>query len=757
MAITRALFAGDDPTPDSVKKRMALAELLRQQGDDISHIDSPLEAIGSILQSGAAVYNDRKAQSDQKAGMSSRNAALASLLTGSGGSSSAMMGGGGAAIGGGMGGMGGGVDLGGGAIAPSGATANLKPADREGYVMSYLTSKGLAPHQAAGFTGNLIQESSLNTGAKNPGDGRDGSDSIGIGQWNGDRARNLRAFAKGTGRDVGDIDTQLDFALHEMGLGNAELRNLPGWGAEGRAGQALKSAQDVQSAAAAGISFERPSGWSQANPTAGHGWDNRFGHAQRLAGMNWSGQQVASASPAPATQQPVQVASLDPSAGMGAATSSAAPAAAPQPAPSQQAAQAPVQPAQNPQLAQMLIGGGGGAPPQTQASGVSDATIAELLGNPWTEDIGQGLLQQKLQDNAANARLTRQYQIDQAKTADERQYDRAKVIDQRQYDQMTEAQKRAYDDQVRQQGYAREDSRNNYLDARQGNRDARSDLESDRNFDRAVRADQKPPTSVQEYEYARQNGFTGSFSDWETQNRRASANSVSVNTGEGDKFYENLDRKNAERFATLSDGGQDARSRIAQLDQLGTLLQQSPSGAEARIKMLLGDFGVNTEGLDSLQATTALIERMVPAQREPGSGPMSDADIAGFRRSLPRVINQPGGNELILGTTKAIAEYDIQRGEIADMVADRAITPAEGRKRLRELQNPLTGYSDLIRNLGTGGDGPRVSQTPRIDGVPVGAATSPAQPSQPSSKAEYDALPSGAMFRAPDGSVRRKR
>lgn len=732
MAITRALFAGDDPTPDSVKKRMALAELLRQQGSDITNVDSPLEAIGSILQSGAGYLGQMKAQEDQKAGMSSRNAALASLLKSSGGSSSAM-----------IGGSGGGIDLGGSAITPSGATANLKPADREGYVMSYLTGKGLAPHQAAGFVGNLIQESSLNTGANNPGDGSDGSDSIGIGQWNGDRARNLRAFAKGTGREVGDIDTQLDFALHEMGLGNAELRNLPGWGAEGRAGEALKNAQDVQSAAAAGISYERPAGWNQANPTAGHGWDNRFGHAQRLAGMNWSGSQVASTAPtaAPAAQQPVQVASLDPSAGMGslspASPGASAPTAAPQPA--------PVQPTQNPQIAQMLLGGGG-APPPTQTSGVSDATIAELLGNPWTEDIGQGLLQQKLQDNAANARLTRQYQIDQAKTADERRYDQAKIVDQRQYDQMTEAQKRAYDDRVRQEGYAREDTRF-----------ARTDANNDRDFAFKVEQGNKPPTSIQEYEYARSQGFTGTFGDWEQANRKASANNVSVNTGEGDKFYENLDRKNAERFATLSDGGQDARSRIAQLDQLGTLLQQSPSGAEARVKMLLGDFGVNTDGLDSLQATQALIERMVPAQREPGSGPMSDADIAGFRRSLPRVINQPGGNELILGTAKAIAQYDIQRGEIADMVADRAISPAEGRKRLRDLQNPLAGYSDLIRNVGTGGEGPRVSQTPTVDGVPVGAAMSTGQPAQPASKAEYDALPSGSMFRAPDGSMRRKR
>lgn len=469
MAITRALFAGDDSTPDSVKRRMMLADLLRQQGADVSKVDSPLEAIGSILQSGAAYWNDRRAQEDQAAGLKTRAEGWQKLA-------SSYMGNGGAGV---ATGADGGSDLGGSAIAPSGAAANLKPADREGYVMSYLTGKGLAPHQAAGFVGNLIQESSLNTGANNPGDGADGSDSIGIGQWNGDRARNLRAFAKGTGREVGDIDTQLDFALHEMGLGNAELRNLPGWGAEGRAGQALKSAQDVQSAAAAGISYERPSGWSQANPTAGHGWDNRFGHAQRLAGMNWSGQQVASTAPtaAPASQQPVQVASLDPSAGMAqamgaprTARSIVEDAAARQQAgtppemgaqdvaaiqarpkdphavpysgpgatidPSQAAALtqgggAPAAPvpqtsapvsaptAQNRQLGALLLAGS----PQVPVSGVNEALVAQLMGNAWTEDIGQQAFQMMLEDRQ---RLT-QYGYRQQELQQSRAYEEQKA------------------------------------------------------------------------------------------------------------------------------------------------------------------------------------------------------------------------------------------------------------------------------------------------------------------------------------------
>lgn len=64
------------------------------------------------------------------------------------------------------------------------------------YAYDYLQRRyNLTPVQAAGVVGNLMQESSMNTGARNRGDGSDGSDSIGIGQWNGGRAKALRAFA----------------------------------------------------------------------------------------------------------------------------------------------------------------------------------------------------------------------------------------------------------------------------------------------------------------------------------------------------------------------------------------------------------------------------------------------------------------------------------------------------------------------------------------------------------------------------------
>lgn len=181
---------------------------------------------------------------------------------------------------------------------------------------------------------------------------------------------------------------------------------------------------------------------------------------------------------------------------------------------------------------------------------------------------------------------------------------------------------------------------------------------------------------------------------------------VTVNTGEGNKFYNELDAANAKIFSTLSEGGVTARSKLNQIERLENLITAAPSGMEAGIKQMLGDFGIETEGLDAIQSARALLEAMVPQQRPVGSGPMSDADVKMFRNSLPRLINQPGGNMLIINTLRGIAEYEMQMGQIADMVANRGLTPAEGRKMLAELPNPLEGVQDTVKpQAETGGGG----------------------------------------------------
>lgn len=82
-------------------------------------------------------------------------------------------------------------------------------------VFQYLKANGLSDHAAAGVVGNLIQESSLD-----PGNINDGEGSYGLAQWRGDRREALKRHA-GPGNEA-NPNAQMSFLLHEA-------RQMPGF------------------------------------------------------------------------------------------------------------------------------------------------------------------------------------------------------------------------------------------------------------------------------------------------------------------------------------------------------------------------------------------------------------------------------------------------------------------------------------------------------------------------------------------------
>lgn len=173
-----------------------------------------------------------------------------------------------------------------------------------------------------------------------------------------------------------------------------------------------------------------------------------------------------------------------------------------------------------------------------------------------------------------------------------------------------------------------------------------------------------------------------------------SGTTVNVDTGGGSKLYETLDKKQGEMFAALIEQGTQVPQNLAMVDEMESILadQNTPEGIAAALQYTAGQFGIPSEGLDALQAAQAIINRLVPAQRQPGSGPMSDADLALFKQSLPQLINTRQGNLIIARTLRGLAQYQQGQAEIAAAVANREIDPAEARKALAELENPLRAF-----------------------------------------------------------------
>jgi hypothetical protein len=136
---------------------------------------------------------------------------------------------------------------------------------------------------------------------------------------------------------------------------------------------------------------------------------------------------------------------------------------------------------------------------------------------------------------------------------------------------------------------------------------------------------------------------------------------------------------------------------------------------------------------------------------EKTKGAITDREMANFRQAVPNLSQTPEGNAMIADALIAGSRRSQMRAQFFEQYA-----AASG--SLQGAQAAWQGYMEanpLIENQGgriqINGEGDPSAYLP--GGSPAQATGGP---SRVSSDAEYDALPSGATFIAPDGTTRRK-
>lgn len=229
--------------------------------------------------------------------------------------------------------------------------------------------------------------------------------------------------------------------------------------------------------------------------------------------------------------------------------------------------------------------------------------------------------------------------------------------------------------------------------------DALSGLLAQHGMLREVMGSQSVPSSVQALQIrAREGGLQPGSPEYQdfmrNGGRQPRGPLVNVSTGgpQLDPFQSQLAEAEGDVFANFFEAGTQAQRNLAQINRLDSLMQNTETGGRAAVQMMLGNLGIETEGLSDIQAFESLVSAMAPNQRPPGSGPMSDADLQLFLRSLPRLINTPEGNRTIIETLRGIAEYDIQLGNIASRAASGEITREQARQEVNSLSNPLASF-----------------------------------------------------------------
>jgi hypothetical protein len=228
------------------------------------------------------------------------------------------------------------------------------------------------------------------------------------------------------------------------------------------------------------------------------------------------------------------------------------------------------------------------------------------------------------------------------------------------------------------------------------------------------------PSAVQEFEYAKQNGFTGSFQDWKASSRPTTTVNIDQ---KGEAAYQQEAGKGiAKKLQDISTEGDTARNDMALIGQLRDLGGVIGTGAPAAIQAWLADKGIKVgNNVGAVEAYSSIVDKLTPSQRVPGTGATSDYEAKLFKASLPRLINTPEGNAVIEQTLSGMAQSKIDRAMIAEKALAGELSPKEALKALRELPSPYEAVKAAVG--GKGAATPQGAPQPAAEPQKQGAAT----------------------------------
>jgi hypothetical protein len=209
----------------------------------------------------------------------------------------------------------------------------------------------------------------------------------------------------------------------------------------------------------------------------------------------------------------------------------------------------------------------------------------------------------------------------------------------------------------------------------------------------------KLPDAVKQYLFAKSQGYQGTLVDFKTQLAAAGKTEVNVDTQGQNAFAKAGGQSIAKRFEKLSEEGDTASQDLALVGQLRDLGQQIKTGAPAAIQGALAKWGIKVgDNVGAVEAYGAIVDKLTPQQRVPGSGATSDYEGRMFKNSLPTLMKTPQGNEIIQNTLAGLAQTKIERAKIAEAALAGDLTPAEALKQLRALPNAYDNFKKFQKS-----------------------------------------------------------
>lgn len=197
---------------------------------------------------------------------------------------------------------------------------------------------------------------------------------------------------------------------------------------------------------------------------------------------------------------------------------------------------------------------------------------------------------------------------------------------------------------------------------------------------RDMRKEKDPFTTddLKEYGYAKSQGFTGTFPQWQLMMKRAGGTNVNVNAGQyvESEYDKTLGKGLGEEFLGIQG---DSRKAIDALTSLSAMEQAmndpnfySGMGSDAvmALKRGIATFGGNPEEGASMEAFNALSKKAALDNMGGSLGTgFSNADRDFVVEQVPSLANTPEGNRRLVEINKAIQSRKLQIGQFANQYA----------------------------------------------------------------------------------------
>jgi hypothetical protein len=212
----------------------------------------------------------------------------------------------------------------------------------------------------------------------------------------------------------------------------------------------------------------------------------------------------------------------------------------------------------------------------------------------------------------------------------------------------------------------------------------------------------KTTDEIREFEYATKNP---AFKDYKTDLKRAGAiqNQVVIDQKGETAFNTEAGKVQAKRFDEIAGEGPKAKQMVSDVETLRMLGDQIRTGKMAEVKAAIGPYadavGAKIDGLNEIQAFEAVVNRVAPNMRVPGSGAQSDYELRNFLKSMPTLGNTPEGNALIAKTMEGVYQNKISAAEIASRALNGDIKRPEAEKMLRELPDPMKDWREAQKAM----------------------------------------------------------